>query len=223
VTHGAQRGRATLAVSFKGAHVPTEIMLTGVRWSGAYSWSTRQVEARLRARRGAADHAPIDRRVVKDSSRLEEALHRRKRPVWSSWRLDETSSQVTGAWRYLDRAVDTHGQTIDILLTDQRDEQAATRFLTKDIRRHGVPETITMDGSAANAAAMRRANTAHDAIIVRRQVKELNHIVEQDHRGVKRVTRPMLGYKSCEAAQSTLAGVALMQLFKDRADGRRRG
>jgi transposase-like protein len=86
---------------------------------------------------------------------LEEAFHRRKRPVWLSWRMDETYIKVKGEWRYLYRAVDKSGQTIDFLLTDQRDEQAAMRFLTKAIRRHGVPETITIDGSEANAAAIR--------------------------------------------------------------------
>ena len=71
------------------------------------------------------------------------------------------------------------------------------RFLSKAIRRHGVPEKSTIDGSEANAAA-----------ISIRQVRHLNNLVEQDHRGVKRVTRPMLGFKSFEAAQGTLVGIA---------------
>jgi putative transposase len=154
--------------------------------------------------------------VVKYSPHLEEAFHRRKRPVWVSWRLDETYIRVKGAWRYLYRAVDKHGQTIDFLLTEQRDEQAATRFLTKAIRRHGVPEKITIDGSAANAAAIRRYNTEHGTTIVIRQIKYLNNIVEQDHRAVKRVTRPILGFKSFEAAQSTLTGIELMHMIKKR-------
>ena len=121
--------------------------------------------------------------------------------MWISWRLDETYIRVKGEWRYLYRAVDKYGQTIDFLLTEQRDEQAARRFLTKAIRRHGVPEKITIDGSEANAAAIRGYNEAHGTAIIIRQVKYLNNIVEQDHRAVKRVTRPMLGFKSFEAAQ----------------------
>jgi putative transposase len=112
--------------------------------------------------------------------------------------------------------VDKHGQTIDFLLTEERDERAAKRFLTKAIRRHGVPEKITIDGSEANAAAIRRYNKDHGTTIVIRQVKYLNNILEQDHRAVKRVTRPMLGFKSFEAAQSTLAGVELMHMLKKR-------
>src|SRR5712692_693118 len=147
---------------------------------------------------------------------LEEAFHRRKRPVWVSWRMDETYIKVKGQWYYLYRAVDKTGQTIDFLLTDQRDEQAAKRFLTKAIRRHGVPEKITIDGSAANEAAIKSYNAEHGTTITIRKIKYLNNIVEQDHRGVKRITRPMLGFKSFDAAQATLVGIELMHMIKKR-------
>jgi putative transposase len=156
----------------------------------------------------SVDHSTVNRWVVKYSPQLEATFHRRKRPVWLSWRMDETYIRIKGQWCYLYRAVDKTGQTIDFLLTEERDEQAAVRFLTKAIRRHGVPETITIDGSEANAAAIRGYNEAHGTAIIIRQVKYLNNILEQDHRAVKRVTRPMLGFKSFEAAQCTLAGSA---------------
>jgi len=123
---------------------------------------------------------------------------------------------VKGEWRYLYRAVDKHGQTIDFLLTEHRDTAAALRFLKHAIRRHGVPETITIDGSEANEAAIKRYNEEHGTNIIIRQVKYLNNMVEQDHRGVKRVTRPMLGFKSFDAAQGTLAGIELMHMIKKR-------
>jgi putative transposase len=160
------------------------------------------------------DHATVNRWVIKYSPPLEEAFHRQKRPVWISWRMDETYIRVKGEWRYLYRAVDKSGQTIDFLLTEQRDERAAIRFLTKAIRRHSVPETITIDGSEANAAAIRGYNEAHGTAIIIRQVKYLNNVVEQDHRAIKRVTRPMLGFKSFKAAQYTLAGIELMHMAK---------
>jgi transposase-like protein len=147
---------------------------------------------------------------------LEEAFHRRKRPVWVSWRLDETYIKVKGQWRYLYRAVDKHGQTIDFLLTEHRDTEAALRFLKKAIRRNGLPETITIDGSDANEAAIKRYNEEYGTTIRIRQVKDLNNVVEQDHRGVKRITRPMLGFKAFDAAQSTLVGIELMHMIKKR-------
>ena len=128
--------------------------------------------------------------------------------------MDETYIRVKGQWPYLYRAVDKTGQTIDFLLTELRREQAARRILTKAIRRHSVPETITIDGGEANAAAIRSSNAEHDTAIVIRQVKYLNNILEQDHRTVKWVTRPMLGFKSLEAAQYTLAGAEPMHSRK---------
>jgi putative transposase len=117
---------------------------------------------------------------------------------------------------YLYRAVDKYGQTIDFLLTEHRDTEAALRFLKKAIRRNGLPETIMIDGSEANAAAIKHYNEEHGTAIVIRQVKYLNNIVEQDHRAVKRITRPMLGFKAFEAAQHTLVGVELMHMIKKR-------
>ncbi len=80
----------------------------------------------------------------------------------------------------------------------------------------GHPHKITIDGSAANEAAIKRYNKEHGTAIIIRQVKYLNNVVEQDHRGVKRVTRPMLGFKSFDAAQSTLVGIELMHMIKKR-------
>jgi putative transposase len=205
-----------MAMSFKGAHFPQEIILTGVRWYVAYPLSTRHVEELMRERGVHVDHATINRWVIRYSPQLEEAFHRRKRPVGRSWRMDETYIRVKGQWRYLYRAVDKTGQTIDFLLTEYRDTEAALRFLTQAIRRHGVPEKITIDGSEANEAAIKRYNEAHGTHIIIRQVKYLNNLVEQDHRAVKRVTRPMLGFKSFNAAQATLAGVELMHMLKKR-------
>jgi transposase-like protein len=205
-----------MAISFKGAHFPQDIILMGVRWYVAYPLSYRHVEELMEERGVPVDHATIQRWVVKYSPLLEEAFHRRKRPVWTSWRMDETYIKVKGQWRYLYRAVDKHGQTIDFRLTEHRDTEAALRFLKKAIRRHGLPETITIDGSDANEAAIKRYNEEHGTAIAIRQVKYLNNIVEQDHRGVKRVTRPMLGFKSFAAAQDTLVGIELMHMIRKR-------
>src|SRR5262250_1313096 len=205
-----------MAIDFKGAHFPPEIILMGVRWYVAYPLSTRHVEELMEERGVEVDHSTINRWVIKYSPQLEAAFHRRKRPVWISWRMDETYITVKGQWRSLYRAGDKYGQTIDFLLTEQRDTEAALRFLKKAIRRNGLPETITIDGSDANEAAIKRYNAEHGTTIAIRQVKYLNNIVEQDHRGVKRVTRPMLGFQLFTAAQDTLVGIELMHMIKKR-------
>jgi putative transposase len=186
--NGDAGGRTTMAIRFKEAHFPQGVEL---------------------------DHATINRWIIKYSPLLEEAFHRRKRPVYVSWPMDETYIRVKGEWKYLYRAVDKHGKTIDFLLTEHRDEQAAKAFLIKAIRRHGgVPEKITIDGSAANEAAIKTYNEEHGTAIEIRKIKYLNNIVEQDHRAVKRVTRPMLGFKAFDAAQSTLTGIELMHMLR---------
>ena len=92
------------------------------------------------------DHSTVNRWVIMYSPQLEGAFHRRKRPVRVSWRMDEAYIKIKGDRRYLHRAVDKPGQTIDFLLTEQRDQEAALRFLQKAILRNGVPEKITISG-----------------------------------------------------------------------------
>lgn len=167
-----------MAVRFKGAHFPQALILTGFRWYVEYPLSPRYVEELMEERGVEVDHSTINRWVIKYSPPLEEAFHHRKRSAWVSWRMDETSIKIKGQWRYLYRAVDKTGQTIDFLLTEQRDEQAALHFLIKAIRGHGVPDKITIDGSQANATAIRSYNEIHGTAIEIRQVKYLNNLVE---------------------------------------------
>jgi len=81
------------------------------------------------------------------------------------------------------------------------------RFLRKAIRWNGTPEKITIDKSSANTAAIESHNADHKRGIEIRQVKYLNNIVEQDHRAIKRLRRPMLEFKSFRSAAMTLAGI----------------
>ena len=203
-----------MALSVQGAHCPQDIILMGVRWSVADPLRARHVEALLAERGVPVDHAPMPRWEVQDSPLLAAALPRRTRSVWRSGRLDETSITGQGQWDSLSRAVEKTGQTMDVLLTEHRDEAAALRLLTKALRRHGVPEQSTIDGRAAHEAALQSYNAAHGTAIIMRPGTSLNHSVEQDQRGVQRVTRPMWGCKSFDAAQCTVAGVERMHMLR---------
>jgi hypothetical protein len=103
------------------------------------------------------------------------------------------------------------GQAREIRLCDER---AAPRFLTKAFRRHDIPEAMTIDGSEANAAAIRGYNEAHGTAVIIGQVPSLQNVLAQAHRGVKRVTRPMLDFKAFVAAQGTLVGIELRHMLK---------
>ena len=141
-------------------------------------------------------------------------FRRRKRPVGRSWRLDETYIKVSGQWKYLYRAVDRDGDTVDFLLTAKRDLAAARRFLERAINRHDVLEKITIDKSGANTAAIESVKADACVDVLMRQNKYLNNIVAQDHRAIKRVTRPMLGFKSFWSAQKLIAGIETMHMIR---------
>jgi putative transposase len=145
---------------------------------------------------------------------LEMAFGQRRRAGGGSWRMDETYISVKGQWKYLYRAVDKAGRTVDFLLTARRDRKAGARFLRKAIDQCGTAAKITIDKSGANMAAIASYNVDHGADIEVRQAKYLNNVVEQDHRAVKRMTRPMLGFKSFWSATVTLAGIELMHLIR---------
>ena len=162
------------------------------------------------------DHSSINRWAIRFLPLLEKAFRRHKRPVGMSWRTDETYIKVKGDWKYLYRAVDKQGETVDFLLTAKRDKAAALRFFDRAMKSSGVPEKITMDKSGANKAAMDEINTGRQNPIVVWQVKYLNNILEQDHRAIKRITRPMLNFKSFRAARNVLAGIELMHMIRKR-------
>ncbi len=166
------------------------------------------------AERGVeVDHSSVDRWVQKFTPQFRKG---QKRPVGTSWRMDETYIRIKGQWKYRYRAVDKRGQTVDFLLTAHRDKQAALRFLQKAIGPHGRPVKVTIDQSGANTAALIALNTDADADsnIGIRQRKYLNNVIEQDHRAIKRLIQPMLGFQTFASAQTTLQGIELMHMIK---------
>jgi transposase-like protein len=137
--------RNSTMIEFKGSHFERDVILWGVRWYVAYPISYRQLEEMMEERGVEVDHSTLNRWVVKYVPLLDQQFRAGKRPVGSSWRLDETYVKVKGAWKYLYRAVDKAGATVDFLLTAKRDRKAALRFLRKAIGHHGVPEKITIE------------------------------------------------------------------------------
>ncbi len=201
-------------LNFKWRHFEKEIILINVRWYLAYPLSYRNLEEMAEERGYSVDHSTINRWVIKYSPELEAAFQKKKKPVGGRWRMDETYIKVNGKWKYLYRAVDKEGNTIDYLLRAKRDTKAAKRFFKKAIKRNGHPELVNVDKSGANKAALNSINKETKEQIEIRQCKYLNNIVEQDHRNIKRITRPMLGFKNFHSAQKTLAGIELMSMLK---------
>ena len=193
---------------------PLEIMLVCVRWYVAYPLSLRNLEEMMQERGVTVDHSTIHRWILRLMPVLERTFHQRKRVVGTSWRMDETYVKVGGQWKYLYRAVDKAGKTVDFLLTAKRDRAAAQRFLARAIEGNGLPQTVTIDQSGATTAGIESYNAEHDTAIAIRQCKYLNNIVEQDHRAVKRIIRPMLGFKAFRCARVILACIEIMHMIR---------
>ena len=201
-------------MKFSGRHFPKDIILTTIRWYLRYKLSYRDIEELIGERGIDVDHSTLNRWVIKYAPLLATAAQYYKRSVGVSWRFDETYIRVRGQWKYLYRAVDKHGDTIDFLLTAKRDTKAALRFLRQAIRNNGTPVKINIDKSGANTAAIGAYNKASGATIEIRHCKYLNNIVDQDHRRVKQKTRAALGFKAFYSAHATLQGVELIQMIR---------
>ena len=187
-----------------------------VRWYTAYPLSYRHVEELFDERGIQVDHATVNRWVVKYSPALEANFRKTKKPIGKSWRMDETYIKVRGQWVYYYRAVDKQNQTVDFFLSPTRDTQAAFAFFKQAIGSSGQPEKINMDKSGANLAGLEKLNLELpvDSKITIRQVKYLNNLIEQDHRGIKRIVKPMLGFKCFICAAATLAGIELYHMIR---------
>ncbi|MGF6368011.1 putative transposase [Paraburkholderia sp. RAU6.4a] len=209
---------------FKRLHYPIDVILLCVRWYVAYPLSLRHREQMMAERGLAVDHSTVHRWVLKLLPLLENAFWRRKRPVGKSWRMDETYIKVNGDWKYLYRAVDKDGHTVDFLLRAHRDKAGARRYFEKAIARNGGPETVTIDKSGANLAALKDINAARKQPIKIRQQRYLNNVVEQGHRAVKRRTRPMIGFKKFRSARVLIGGIEVMHMIvKGQMKGNRTG
>jgi putative transposase len=199
---------------FKGHCYPKSIILQAVYFKLRFTLSYRDVEELLKIRGIQVDHATIQRWVFKFTPMIEKEFRKKKRQVGKRWRMDETYIKVKGEWRYLYRAVDKEGNTVDFLLTKRRQRMSAQSFLIRAIENNGRPELINIDKSGSNRSAIRVYNKRSFSSIKIRQCKYLNNIVEQDHRFIKwRITNG-LGFKNFESAQRTLSGIEVVRMIR---------
>ena len=204
---------------FKGRQFTAAVILWAVHWYLQFPISYRDLERMLADRGVAVDHTTLYRWIQAYAPELDKRLRPYLCMTTGSWRVDETYVKVKGRWMYLYRAVDARGQTIDFLLSAKRDTAAARRFFRKALKQaHTVnPRTLTVDKNAAYPSATKAMKK--DGELWRfaklRQVKYLNNnIVEQDHRRIKRLVRPGLGFKSFHTARRTLVGYEILAMVR---------
>ncbi|GFO72768.1 transposase, IS6 family [Bathymodiolus japonicus methanotrophic gill symbiont] len=206
-------------LSFKGTHFPKDVILYAVFFYVRYGVSYRDLEETMEERGVEVDHATLNRWVIRYSPAIAVTAKSEKRETNKSWRMDETYIQVKGQWTYLYRAVDSHGDTLDFMLSERRDEEAATAFFKQTINNNGFPDKVVMDKSGANYAGLANINlllilAGCATMIDILQVKYLNNIIEQDHRFIKKITKPMMGFKAFHSAQATIDGIETAHMIR---------
>jgi len=186
---------------FRGRHFEDVIILLCVRWYLRYSLTYRDLEEIMAERNLSVDHVTIWRWVQRYAPVLNQRLRRELRSRNRSWRMDETYVKIAGKWAYLYRAIDSAGETIEFMLSPNRDLIAAKLFLRLALSAGGPPpRVINVDGHPAYASAM--AELKDSGELSRRcrcrTAPYLNNIIEQDHRFIKKRITASLGFRSAE-------------------------
>jgi transposase, IS6 family len=203
---------------FKWRHFEGQIILLCVRWYLRYCLSYRDLEEMMAERGLKVDHTTIYRWVQQYAPELEKRCKPHLQRTTDSWRVDETYIKVKGEWLYLYRAVDSIGNTLEFLLSEHRDAQAAKRFLARalDASHTTTPRVINVDRNPAYPKAVDelKAEGQLPQGCQLRPVKYLNNLIEQDHRFIKRLLKAGLGFFSFSTAWRTLKGYETMHMIR---------
>jgi len=228
---------------FKWRHFEAEIILLCVRWYLRYSLSYRDLEEMMAERGLRVDHTTIYRWVQRYAPELEKRCRPHLKACNDSWKVDETYIKIKKIWMYLYRAIDSEGNTLEFLLSPARDAEAAKRFFVKALQSTAcsvspaptieeqvaqpaasaeppeslsAPRVINVDKNAAYPKAiadLKAAGILPESVELR-QVKYLNNLIEQDHRFIKRLVKPGMGFFSFETAGRTLQGYEVMNMIR---------
>lgn len=206
------------AESFRWRHFQAEVILLNVRWYCRYSLSYRDLKEMMLERGLEVDHSSIHRWVLSYGPELDQRIRPHLKPTNDSWKVDETYIKIRGKWKYLYRAIDSDGYTLDFLLTARRNAAAAERFLRKLLLNDHTqtPRVINVDKNPAYPPAfdqLQEDGYLPDGSKLR-AVKYLNNLLEQDHRPIKRLVEPGMGFGSIYTARRTLKGYESMKMLR---------
>jgi IS6 family transposase len=203
---------------FKWRHFEPSLILLCVRWYCRYQLSYRDVEEMMRERGLGVDHSTIFRWVQRYAPEINKRIRPHLKMSGTSYRVDETYIKVGKTSKYLYRAIDKSGQTIEFMLSAKRDVSAAKRFFKKMMRaeHRRLPFSISVDKNAAYPEAF---STSQEERVVPqdcklRRVKYLNSVIEQDHRFVKKKVRASQCFKSFHTAERTLEGIESINMMR---------
>jgi transposase-like protein len=204
--------------SLKWRHFQPTVILLCARWYCRYLLSYRDVEEVMQERGLGVDHSTVFRRVQRYAPEINKRVRPHLKMSGASYRADETCIKVGKTCKYLYRAVDKQGNTIEFMLSAKRDVSAAKRFFKKMMRaeHRRLPFTISVDKNAAYPEAF---STSQAEKIVPpdcklRRVKYLNNVIEQDHRFIKKKVRASQCFKCFHTAERTLEGIESINMIR---------
>jgi len=203
---------------FKWRHFQADLILLCVQWYLRYSLSYRDLEEIMLERGLHVDHTTIYRWVQHYAPELDKRCRPHLKATTDSWKVDETYIKVKKEWLYLYRAVDSQGDTLEFFFSPTRDAETAKHFFVKTLAASHTtePRVINVDKNAAYPKALKELKA--EGIVSEncelRQVKYLNNLIEQDHRFIKRLTKPGMGFFSFETAWRTLQGYEMMNMMR---------
>jgi transposase-like protein len=209
--------RGSQPALFRGRHFRSEIIILCLRWYLRYPLSYRDLEEMMTERGLSVDHSTVARWVLHYGPILNQRIRRQMRQPNRSWRVDETYVRVAGRWAYLYRAVDSARDTIEFLLSPNRDLLAPKGFLRLALSAGQTrPRVINVDGHPAYASAIgelkRNGELNRNCRCRRSQYR--NNIIEQDHRFVKKRVVASQGFRSVDGALSSIAGYEAMNIIR---------
>ncbi len=201
---------------FKGFCSSPEIIMLFVYMKCRFSLSYQDLEEIVHIRGAVIDHSTLQRWIKRFVPLIDKQVRKRKKAVGSSWRMDEIYIKLDGRWIYLYRAVDSLGNTIEFLLRKRRDKAAAKAFFRKAFKNNDIPDKVNIDKSGSNKSAL---NSANDNLLENEKIeiiqnKYFNNIMEQDHRFIKKRTKPMLGFKNFQSAKITITGIENIRMIQ---------
>ena len=196
-----------MSVAPTGYRFPREVIAVAVRWYLRYGLSYRDVEELLAERGIEVDHVTVYRWVQTFTAEFIDAARPARHAAGDRWFLDETYVKVAGRWTYLYRAVDQHGQVIDVLVSTRRDAAAARAFFTRALRLGPAPVEVVTDRAPVYPRLV------DELMPTARHVTEqyANNAVEADHGRLKARLRPMRGLKSIRSLRTVATGHAFVQ------------
>jgi transposase, IS6 family len=194
------------------------IIVTCVRWYCRFSLSLRDLEELMAERGLAVDHTTIWRWVQRYGPEVHRRLRGNVKQKSSTWHMDETFVRIAGRWRYLFRAVDSHGQTVDFYLSETRDREAAKRFLKKALANpdNRAPHVFARDGLRSYPAAIRELQKEGliQGACRHRTRPYANNRIESDHRFIKRRLRTMQGPRNIPTAQRLVQAIEAVHMIR---------